>query len=80
MYGYASENGLPHWVLSLEMILVLELTAKQQALLYMTVQEQSNAQSFPSPDFKSSVCVCVCVPPCISVCEERVPAGVSVKV
>lgn len=64
MYGYAAENGLPHWVLSLEMILVLELTAKQQALLYMTVQEQSNAQSFPSPDFKCRV-VCVYVCACV---------------
>lgn len=25
----------------------------------MTVQEQSNARSFPSPDLKSSVCACV---------------------
>lgn len=57
----AAENGLPHWVLSPEMSLVLELTAKQQALLYITVQEQSNAQSFPSPDLKSSVCVRDCV-------------------
>lgn len=54
----AAENGLPHWIVSPEMSLVLELTVKQQALLYITVEEQSYAQSFPSPDLKSSVCAC----------------------
>jgi len=55
------------------MSLVLELTVKQQALLYITVQEQSNAQSLPSPDLKSSLFVCVfvwvCTPVHASLCE-----------
>ncbi len=54
-----AESGPPHSILSPEMSLVLRPPAKQRALLYITVQEQSNAQSLPSPDLKSSVCDCV---------------------
>lgn len=72
----AAVNGLPHWIVSPEMSLVLELTVKQQALLYITVEEQSYAQSFPSPDLKSSVCACfvwLCSSVHVCVCFVRVP-------
>lgn len=46
---------LPFCFLSPEMTLVLELTVKQQALLYITVQEQSNAQSSLASDPMSYV-------------------------
>lgn len=54
-------------MVSPEMSLVLELTVEQQALLYITAEEQSNAQSFPSPDLKSSVSasLCDCAHPCM---------------
>lgn len=74
------ENGSPHWVISLEKSLVLELTVKQQTLL---LHRCAGTKQYVG--VYGNVCVCVCLCEHVSstlyqcVCEERAPAVVSAE-